>query len=365
MKLTTGLSLQKPLARDQYLQIVNAAIVTERFRFARDLIIKWLGSYPGDLKAGQYYAKALIGMGQKQQAIQILRGLCMADPEDKAAAEALLYALSPLHEDLVLDSDELTYLFLMADKKIGLESLASWGNPLLSARTALESGDLAEAESFISNIRDSYGRHALLAVIHLRILTTKKDDSSHHFGELAENYHNLFPDCLACTLIYGDYLMKAGKPDLAVAIIHQVAARDVGGQVISRLWGVNHPYRSLWLKKMEMKLETPIPAIVATALGRNRLYEGYDAAKFSSEVDTAEILGRGGSVEEYSPKIASQDDNHEEKVLSDSLNNLSNQIVGSEDRVQKGEDTQPIIILRIVSPILIIWNIVKTSKMFY
>ena len=241
---------QKPLNRDEYLQIVDAAIITERFRFARDAILKWLANYPGDLKAGLYYAKVLIGLERKEQAISVLRGLCKADPEYRAAAETLLLALSPLEDSIILDSDELTYLYIMSGKQEGLLSLAQWGMPLYSARLALENGNLQEAEQLITQVNEASAPLALAAVTHLRILSSaslKENVSIQQTKALAEGYYKIYPDCLACALIHADMLMKAGKSDKAVALLHQAAARDIGGQVVSRLWGVNHPYRSLWL----------------------------------------------------------------------------------------------------------------------
>ena len=83
---------RKPLSRQRYLQIVHAALTVDNYRFARGAVIKWLANYPGDLQAGLYYARALLGLNRPQQALPILDGLCLADAEFVDAADALLQA---------------------------------------------------------------------------------------------------------------------------------------------------------------------------------------------------------------------------------------------------------------------------------
>jgi len=333
---------QKSLNRDQYLQIVEAAIHTERFHFARDMILKWLANYPGDLKAGILYAKALIGLGRKEQAITILRGLCKADPEYKQAAEILLLTLSPLEDSIILDSDELTYLFVMTGKQEGLMSLAEWGMPLYSARQALENGNIQEAEQFIIQVNNISAPLALAAVTQLRISTSLERVSTQQTKDIAERYFKSYPDCLACTLVYADILMKTGELDKAVALLHQVAARDIGGQVVSRLWGVNHPYRSLWLEQIELSLDAPIPAIVASALGRNRLNQGED----TPIIDDQEIKHPESESIIDNPKIEEQasekkDSNKLEKQRT-SLSSLLNQrLTGVEEKDENIANTKP------------------------
>ena len=64
-------------------------------------------------------------------------------------------------------------------------------------------------------------------------------------------YHQTWPDCLPVMLYLAKWGMEFGQSDLAVALVHQAAARDVGGQVVRRLWGAapSIPFvvaRSVW-----------------------------------------------------------------------------------------------------------------------
>ncbi len=336
---------QKPLNRDQYLQIVEAAIHTERFHYARDMILKWLANYPGDLKAGIFYAKSLIGLGRKEQAITVLRGLCKADPEYVQAVEILLLTLSPLEDNIILDSDELTYLFVMTGKQEGLMSLAEWGMPLYSARQALENGNMQEAEQFINQVNNMSAPLALAAVTQLRILTSLEHVSTQQTKEIAERYYKAYPDCLACALIHADILMKTDKSDKAVALLHQVAARDISGQVVSRIWGVNHPYRSLWLEQIELSLDAPIPAIVASALGRNRLNQGEEPPILDvQEVKTTESepIIASTKIEEQTAEI--KDSSKIEKQRTSLSSQLNERLTGVDEKYENVENTKPTVI---------------------
>ena len=90
---------------------------------------------------------------------------------------------------------------------------------------------------------------------------------------LAAFYRQRWPNCQHFTLLLSDALMDGGEPDQAVALLHEIAAQDVSGQVASRLWGENHPYRNLWPEDLSINLDIPIPVSIAAALGWNRLPE--------------------------------------------------------------------------------------------
>ncbi len=67
------------------------------------------------------------------------------------------------------------------------------------------------------------------------------------------------------------HLMSGGEPEKAVALLHEAASGDVGGQIAARMWGAEHPYRSLWPDRLDIDLDIPIPASVSAILGWNRL----------------------------------------------------------------------------------------------
>ena len=280
-----------PLSRDRYLLVVQAALAVENYRFASQALLKWLAYYPGDLTASLYYAQTLLGQERPQQALAILDGLCMADPEFIQAADLLLRAdIQPA----ILDSERQAtsvlpgkpggtyfpaasrraYLFALTGRNDGKGTLYAWGSHLRLARLALQGGDLENTEALLERVLDKDEISPLACVTHLQLLSQMQTVSLQEKREAARNYHQRWPDCLACMMWFADWSMEAGRSDLAVALIHQAAARDVNGQVVMRMWGAGHPYRSLWPEQLELQLELPVPADVAAALGWNRLAAG-------------------------------------------------------------------------------------------
>jgi tetratricopeptide (TPR) repeat protein len=288
-----------PLSRERYLLLAQAALAVENYRFAGQALLKWLAYYPGDLTASLYYSRALLGQGRPEQALVVLDGLCMADPEFVQAAELLLCAdIQPA----ILDNDRQAtsvlpgrpgsiyfsaatrraYLFALTGRNDEKGTLYAWGSQLRLARQALESGDLDNAGTLLERVLGKDEISPLACVTHLQLLSQMQALSLQEKRETARDYHLRWPDCLACMLWYADWSMEAGRSGLAVALMHQAAARDVSGQVASRLWGAGHPYRSLWPERPELQLELPVPADVAAALGWNRLPAGSSPSQFVS-----------------------------------------------------------------------------------
>ena len=116
--------------------------------------------------------------------------------------------------------------------------------------------------------------HPLAAITHLALLAADASVPKEAKYETARMYHESWPDCLPCMLYLARWSMECGHSDLAVALVHQAAARDVGGQVVRRLWGERHPFRSLWPEHLELQLDTLIPVDVMRRLGWNRLTAG-------------------------------------------------------------------------------------------
>src|SRR3970282_401419 len=110
----------------------------------------------------------------------------------------------------------------------------------------------------------------LAGLFHLKV-NSQKDLPWLAMRDLAGHYHAIWPDCLAFTLWIAAAFMESEQTDKAVALLHKVAAGDVAGQVVTRMWGADHPYKSLWPLRMAAPLEIAIPAALAAALGWNQL----------------------------------------------------------------------------------------------
>lgn len=280
-------------SRSQYLQIVKAALLARKFRFASEAVLKWLASYPGDLTASLYYGQALLGDERLKDALLVLEGLCMADPEYVEAAETLSQAERLVDYESGSDQRALnpafntrevqepggatqTYVYALTGQAERSELLAPWGEYLWEARRALEIGDLQKAESLIQRTLTEEESLPLAHVTHLRIMAANPKIPLEIKRERSSYYHNRWPDCLACMLLLAVWSIEAGDSDLGVTLLHQAVARDVSGQVVTRLWGESHPFRSMWPERLERRFDLPIPSQVAAILGWNRLTRGLE-----------------------------------------------------------------------------------------
>ena len=285
--------VMKTISREKYLKVVSAALEVENYHFAREAVLNWLATYPGDLLAGLYYAQALVGENRISQALPVLIGLCMADPEFVGAVKTLTQIADIFPDDfqasknvvvagsqrqsrstLLLNGSLASYWYALTGEDSDFQALDSWGEHLWLARQAIDRGEINQAEPRIKEALGLKPDHPLTCVCHLKALSIRSDIPLEIKSQTARNYHNQWPDCLASMLWLADWSMEGGDSAQAVALLHQAAARDVGGQVSERLWGDGHPYRCLWPERLELALNTPIPADVAVVLGWNRLLPG-------------------------------------------------------------------------------------------
>ena len=281
-------SPHKQLSRRAYLQVVKTAISVQSYRFAREAVLYWLAAYPGDLAASLYYAQVLLSdrsQGDKRlgQARMVLQGLCAADPEFSAALENWLLVEALLAAP-VTGSDPGALLgmnriaagqwFALHGASYAGEPAEPWASNLHQARQALRQGNLAQAENFIRQTLEAEPNAALAAATHLQYLDVNRQAPLAVRLELAERYQKRFPACLACGLYQAEWLMESGDSARAVRLLHQAAARDIGGQVARRMWGDQHPYLRLWPEGLALGLKAPVPADVGAVLGWNRLFTG-------------------------------------------------------------------------------------------
>lgn len=288
--------MPEPLPRDQYLQLVRTGLAARQSTFSRQAILSWLATYPGDLKASLYYARALVAEGRLAQALPVIQGLCRADPEFIEAIEMLLQVVEHLMEESVtsalpstlppseiagreklqpklgeLINSSRAHRFALVGESQGSTLLASWGGPLWFARHAIEQGDYHLAETLLQDILSQDLLYPLEAVTHLQYLATAPDISLAEKYQAAKNYYARWPDCLIFMLRLAEWSSEQNVTDHSVALVHQAASRDLEGQVARRIWGEAHPFKALWPNRLELKLELPIPGIVMAMLGWNRL----------------------------------------------------------------------------------------------
>jgi hypothetical protein len=109
-------------------------------------------------------------------------------------------------------------------------------------------------------------------------MSKDKTLSEQGLRSLAEAYHNRWPKCVQFMLYLADLDMGSGATDQAVLLLHKAVSSDITGQVAIRLWGMDHPYKTLWPTSIEISdlgintpQNIPVPASVAALLGWNQL----------------------------------------------------------------------------------------------
>jgi hypothetical protein len=144
----------------------------------------------------------------------------------------------------------------------------------------------------------------LAAAVHLRLVESQTSMPKMAIRNLAQIYHDRWPDCLQFNLTLANQLMESGESTQAVNMLHQVVARDITGQVASRMWGDHHQYRSMWPEKLEAEnsgpnspQNIPVPAAVASSLGWNQI----PSAVPDMDSDLSWDTGRDSQQSKYPP----------------------------------------------------------------
>lgn len=262
--------------RERYVQILQAAVSSKAYPFAREAAMHWLAAFPGDLKVSLHYAQALMAENRYPQALAILTHVTGADPEFLEAVELLLQA-----EKLIKGHYNSATLAAILALGGGTppETVPSWATQLAFARRALRKGEREKANNLTCLSLASDPDSPLVAITHLLVMEADPDVPLAAKRSLGELYHQRYPNSVAPMVMLADWLMKSDETERAVALLHQAAVLDVGGQVPERLWGCNHPYRVMWPERLEVDLPVQIPAAVASVLGWNRLGDGLLASK--------------------------------------------------------------------------------------
>ena len=288
----TSLS-DKPWTRDQLLTLLNTALSTGENKYARHAAVMWLSTYPGDLAVRLLFARSLWAEDDRslrQQAVQILEEICLFDPEFVEAQKYLAKAERSFNTKAAETASNCVLALGGTALRIakGPSQQPDWAIQLRETRRLLlDEGkkgqskapkSLEQAETLIHQVLVADPITPLAAVTHLRViraLGTMPDAAIH---SVAQAHYERWPECLPVMLYFAQTSMECADSSQAVSILHQAVTMDIAGQVPRRLWGDDHPYRSLWPDKLEIAPDCanspqniPIPAPVAAAYGWNRL----------------------------------------------------------------------------------------------
>jgi tetratricopeptide (TPR) repeat protein len=330
-------SPDQPLPRELLLTLLNTALSTGELRYARRLCTAWLASYPGDLQVNLLQARAYFiesSPSLRQNALPILEEICQQDPEYLEAQELLASArqLSGNTNHLVAKAcaNALSHGHAVKVGKNG--RVSSWAKYVFEARDALhrvqagEPQQIDKAEYFIHKALLESPDTPLAAIVHLKMISSKAAMPKDAASNLAQIYHERWPNCLQFQLALADAWMEQGETNQAVDLLHQVVAKDITGQVPRRMWGEQHRYTALWPESLVASptgsnnpQNIPIPAAVASSLGWNQLSasSSNQDARFSAE-ETSHI-GRSDFHQASAPLNSPTHTMHQNARLDDEL----------------------------------------------
>jgi tetratricopeptide (TPR) repeat protein len=339
-------SPDQPLPRELLLTLLNTALSSGELRYARRLCTAWLAVYPGDLQVNLLQARAYFRENSpslRENALPILEEICKQDPEYLEAQELLASArqLAGINNHLVAKACA-NALSHGHEVKVGKNGrISSWAKYVFEARSALqrvqagEPQQIDKAEYFIHKALLENPDTPLAAIVHLKMITSKTSMPKEASSNLAQIYHERWPNCLQFQLALADAWMDEGETNQAVELLHQVVAKDITGQVARRLWGEQHRYTALWPTSLVVNPSAsntpqniPIPAAVASGLGWNQLSAMSSPVESGCASANSSHMGRS--------------DYHEETSLSNQPNRVMHQNAHSEDELSMSAPAQSV-----------------------
>ena len=256
------------IKRFPFVTMVKSALNVGQVQFARQACLSWLANFPGDLGVSLLYAKSLAKLGEIELAITILDKIATVDPE---YAEALDF-LASLSSDASDIKSELRDILNYLKRDNEPPASTEWINSMRSAREAFIQGNNETAEKFILDALTYNPSTSLPYILHLQIVQNKRISSLTY--TLATIYSAKWPETAQIKVSSALLQLEEGNETSAVENLHWCAVHDTSGQVITRMLGNQHRFKPLWPEVLQIYLDIPVPAQVASRLGWNRLGDG-------------------------------------------------------------------------------------------
>jgi hypothetical protein len=260
----------KNISRNDFIKLLRSAIATGSYRFGSKIADHWLSKYPGDLHVSLLQSQSQFQENKIGAAAQKLVRICEIDPEFLPAQQqlSLVQDKSYIYEAITARA----CVVALGGQTDNSEETPIWGNMLFQAKNEKEQGNKKVSESLIHKALLEEPGSPLASVMHLKMAIGKYEWNE--ILDLSELYQSQWPYCVVNNIILADTLIKGGQEEKAVKLLHHAVNLDVGGQVPARLWGVDHPFKSLWPDNLSSTLPFPIPADVAHLMGWNQLKAG-------------------------------------------------------------------------------------------
>lgn len=329
------------IKRFPFVTMVKSALNVGQEQFARQACLSWLANFPGDLGVSLYYAKSLTKLNEIELAITILDKITSIDPEYVEALDYLASLSSDTSDIKTQMKDILSYLKGETDHSVSTQ----WVNSMKSAKEAFVQGNNETAEKFILDALTYNPFTSLPYFLHLQIVQKKNIPSL--TNTLATIYSAKWPDTAQIKVLSALLQLEDGNESAAVEKLHWCAVHDSTGQVITKMLGEQHRFKPLWPEVLQIYLDIPVPAQVASQLGWNRLGDGViignhilkDVPEESiiKEISISDIEAEASQKSCYSDNITTNDEDSS-KAMVDSTTNSVQKMKSDLDEIQKQFD---------------------------
>lgn len=267
------------ISRDAFIQLLKIALQAGEHRFARRAALDWLSDYPGDLQVALLQIRAFIAAGGNvATALGLIRHLTLKDPYFE---EAYLQGIELCSKyELAAGAPFEDCLFVI--KGVGApEMIDPWALALRKARLAMHTGQLDEAENLLLAALAEDPATPLAAVTHVELLTRQSEEQRLKTNllnlEILRHYTSRWQSTLPLQIMLAQALIEGADADQGVARLHSTVAEDIGGQVILRMYGPQHPFYEIWPKNITGSIKLPLPASISSWYGWNLLPDNHHA----------------------------------------------------------------------------------------
>jgi hypothetical protein len=303
------------IERGNFIKLLEAATIADRPEYARHIAADWLASWPGDHEIQLMLATIELGEMHFEPALERLQSIVNHDPENIEAYEMLAEALITM-EDPIRANVIRACAAVLKGEELVFDRSPSWAVHLNRAMNALRADDTQTA---VVETQDALNADPNLPLPTLIAVKSRlaSGDRQAAVG-LSHAGHDRWPECTAFRLLIADELLRGDDVGRGVMYLHKAASEDPLGTISTRILGQDHRYKRLWPTLLSMKLNEPIPAVVAAVMGKNKLAAAMPSGSDSSksypasmltvpEVEKAEIRDEL-QVEVPAPKDSSTDD---------------------------------------------------------
>ena len=251
------------IRRGKFLTLLQTALTSREYQFARQAALIWLASYPGDLLVNFIYAQVLADLGDTEMAVTNLEKVLSFDPEFTEATNLLDHLLNQSNSDIAASKAYLQRTSSSASIR------SEWLPALITARNAYEAGDLTTAEKSVMESLAHNPKVALPAIFHMQVVNQNRNYTL--LQTLSGIYAARWTNCVQIKVMSAIADLQHGDDAHGVEKLHWSAAHDASGQVVNRLLGPNHSFKPLWPEDLKVYMDLPVPSTIAAELGWNVL----------------------------------------------------------------------------------------------